>query len=437
MSTSESDVKIKQKTGGWISFGLFLIVFMLGSFSVWAVFASIGGAVIGQGVVTVEGQAKTIQHLQGGIIGKIYVRNGDHVKEGQLLIRLDDTVTKANMAITDGRLVEFYARKARLEAERDQADTITISGELAERQDEPEIARIIAGQRLLFQARKKSREGQIRLLRQKIDQYNDEIKGIEAQGKSKKKQAELIRKELETIMPLFKKGHITQRRLLALEREAVRLEGEYGKHLSDMARVHSTIGETELQILQIDTAIREKVLSEMREVQSQISELEERRLAIRSQLENIDIRAPTAGLVHNLAVHTVGGVIRAAAPIMQIIPEGVRLVIEAQISPTDVDQVHIGQDASIRFSAFSSRTTPTLDGKVTKISADRLVDKASGRSFFTVIVDVSDEELKRLGNKTLLPGMPAEVFVSTNLRSAMSYLLKPVTDQLNRAFRET
>ncbi len=425
-----------RRTAPWIAFGLLTIIVMFGGLISWAVFSSISGAVIASGVVTVETKVKTVQHLDGGIVREILVENGDEVKAGDLLIRLDDTNIKANLAIINGHLNELRASMARLEAERDHLPEIRFPEELLKSADDPGIARILAGQRSLFEARKASMEGQVHLLRQKILQLEDQIKGLEAQQISKKQQSVLIRQEIETIRPLYKKGHITRKRMLELERMAVQLDGEYGMHIGDIARVRSAIGQAELEILQLDKAFQEKIQTELRESQAKLIELEERKYALDDKLRRIDIRAPRAGYVHNLAVHTIGGVVSPAATILQIIPEEDRLIIEAKVKPSDIDQISIGQKAIVHFSAFSSRTTPEMNGKVINVSADSIVDKASGLSFFTVILEVPDSETMKLGKNKLLPGMPAEAFIRTRNRTAISYLLKPLMDNLNRAFRE-
>ncbi len=425
-----------RRTAPWIAFGLLSIVVLFGGLVGWAVFSSISGAVIASGVVTVETKVKTVQHLDGGIVREILVENGDEVKSGDLLIRLDDTNIKANLAIINSHLAGLRASVARLEAERDHLSQISFPDEMLKNADNPDIARVIAGQKSLFEARKTSMNGQVRLLRQKILQLEDQIKGLEAQQISKKQQGRLIRQEIESIRPLYQEGHITRKRMLELERTAVQLDGEYGMHIGDIARVRSAIGQTELEILQLDKAFQEKIQTELRESQAKLIELEERKFALDDKLRRIDIRAPRAGYVHNLAVHTIGGVVSPAATILQIIPEEDRLIIEARVKPTDIDQISIGQKAIVHFSAFSSRSTPELNGKVIKVSADSIVDKASGASFFTIILEVPDSETVKLGENKLLPGMPAEAFIRTRNRSAISYLLKPLTDNLNRAFRE-
>ncbi len=424
-----------RRTGPWIIFGLLIVFGLIAGLGAWAGMASIGGAVIASGVVTVETSVKTVQHLDGGIVHEILVKNGDEVKSGDLLIRLDDTNTRANLGIVKGNLNELIARRARLEAERDHKQKIEFP-EVLTASKSPEIIKILDGQKALFEARKTTMDGQIQLLRQKIFQYEEEIKGLKAQQKSKEQQSKLIREEIESIRPLFEKGHITRKRMLALEREAVKLEGEYGTHISDIARTRSSIGQTELEIIQLKNNFREKVLAELRRDQKQFIELEEREFALKEKLRRVDIRAPRTGFVHNLNVHTIGGVVSPAAPILQIIPEGDRLIVEARVQPTDIDQVKIGQMAIVRISAFNARSTPEMNGKVINISADSIVDKATGKSFFLVNLEIPDSETIKLGKKKLLPGMPAEAFIRTQDRTAISYLLKPLMDSLNRTFRE-
>lgn len=420
----------------WIRAGFLVIAFMVGGIGLWAALANVSGAVIAPGVVAVETKIKTIQHLEGGVVGKIHVTNGQRVKSGDLLLSLDETVLRANLTITEGDLHEFLARRARLEAERDDEEEIVFPENLTDRQNNPRIAKILAGQVTLFEARRINLNGQQGLGRKQIEQYKQEIKGLESQRYAKQRQRELIRKEMESIRPLVKTGLVTQRRMLALEREAARIEGEYGKHVSDIARMQGTIEETALKILQSTKDFRESVITELRQVQPKILELEERVAALSDKLRHSEIRAPSSCQVHNLAIHTVGGVIKPGAPIMQIVPEEDRLIIEARVNPLDIDQIEERQDAVVRFSAFNARTTPELNGRVIKLSADRMADSGDSAPYFAVSIEIPEEELKRLGKNKLITGMPADVFIRTTERSVMNYLLKPLTDQLARAFRE-
>jgi len=429
-------IKQYNNTKAVVIFGFITVFILVFGFGGWAYFSSISGAVIASGVVAVETNVKTVQHLDGGIVSEILVANGDEVKAGDLLIRLDDTNIKANLAIIDGRLHILNARKARLESERDKKDQILFPKELLDNANDFEIAKIIAGQKSLFEARNASMNGQKRLLRQKISQFENEIKGLEAQQLSKQKQAELIRQEITDITPLYKKGHVTRSRMLELERAVVQLDGEYGRHIGDIARVRGAIGQTELEILQLDKDYLGEIISELRDIDSNVLEMSEQKFVTVDRLNRIDIRSPRAGYIHNLAVHTIGGIVSPAEPVMQIIPDEDRLIIEAQVSPSDIDQIRLGQTALVRFSAFSSRTTPEMNGKVIKISPDSIVDRNSGMRYFQVIVEVADDELLKLGDNKLLPGMPAEAFIQTEERTALSYLLKPLMDNFNRAFRE-
>ena len=412
------------------------VVVLLGGLVSWSVMASISGAVIATGVVAVESRIKAVQHLEGGIVGEIVVRDGDHVKGGDLLVRLDDTLLKANLAISENQLIELLSRMARLEAERDGRTSIVFPNELKALVPPTAQTSLMEEQSGLMRARVATRRGQVELLEQAIVQLEEEILGLEAQRASRDDQIGLIAKELDGLESLFDQGHTPITRLLALKRESANLRGDRGRIVADMARARGAIGENRLKILQVDNDAREKALTEIREIRVQVAELNERRNAVLEQLRRIEVRAPRAGIVHEMAVHTIGGVISPADTIMKIVPDNDRLIVEAKVEPQNIDQIAIGQAAVIRFSAFNQRTTPELNGAVIKVSADSLTDPSTGVAYYTIRAEVPEAERERLGTLVLLPGMPAEVFVQTGERSALSYLLKPFTEQLQHAFRE-
>ena len=416
--------------------GVVVLACLLVGFGGWAAWASIHGAVIASATVVVETNAKKVQHAEGGIVAELKVREGDRVISGQLLVKLDETDTQANLAIIDAQLHELLARQARLEAERDTADAISFPAELIARRHEPKIGKILQGQEKLFAARRTATLGEKEQLGQRIAQVEDEIEGLKAQQESKDKQISLIGGELDGLRDLQKKGLVQKPRVLALERERARLEGERGELVANIARAGGRIGETKLRIIQIDQNTLKESLSELRDSQGKIAELQERRVAAESRLKRTEIRSPRSGFVHQLNVHTVGGVIQAGEPIMVIIPERDALVLEAMVEPRYIDQVGVGQTASIRLSAFDQRTTPELAGEVIRVSADLMQDRATGAPYYTVRIKLAPSELERLGEKTLKPGMPAEAFIQTGARTAMSYLLKPLSDQIMRVFRE-
>ncbi len=416
--------------------GLFLISLLIFGLGGWAAWASINGAVIAQATVVVESNIKKVQHAEGGIVSEIYVKDGEYVKVGQFLVRLDETETRANLSIVNAQLNELQARQARLEAERDNAKEVQFPKELKEQNSDPEILKILNGQRHLFQARRDTNKGKKEQLKQRIGQLKDEIKGLEAQQKSKEKQVKLIGEELSALKILREKELVPISRVLVLEREAARLDGERGEHIAAIARAKGQIGETNLRIIQIDQDAQTEVLTDLRDAQTKIAELLERRIAAHEKLKRTEIRAPKSGIVHQLNVHTIGGVITASEPIMMIVPKQDKLILEAQVEPQSIDQIKVAQKAVIRFSAFDQRTTPELNGEVAHVSADLTRPTTDTPPYYVVHIKLPKQELKRFGKRKLKPGMPAEVFIQTGARTALSYLLKPLTDQIMRTFRE-
>ena len=416
--------------------GLIVVGVLVGGVGSWAATSDISGAVIAPGVLVVDSHVKKVQHPTGGIVGEIHVRNGDRVQAGDVVLRLDDTLARSNLAIVTKSLTELAARKARLAAERDGADAIAVPDELALRSSDKEVAYVIAGEQRLFDLRKAARVGQKAQLRQRIEQSNNEIVGLTAQADAKSREVELIETELKGARELFKKNLMPITKMTNLEREATRVEGEKAALISTIARVKARIAETELTIIQIDRDLASQVARELREIDTRIGEFVERKVAAEVELKRIDIRAPQSGVVHQLSVHTVWGVISPGETLMLIVPRADNLTVEAKVGPTDIDQLHLGQTARLRFSALNQRTTPEITGTLNRISADITKDERSGASYYTVRVIMSAEEISRLGDIALVPGMPVEVFVTTGDRKVLSYLVKPLTDQITRAFRE-
>jgi HlyD family secretion protein len=395
----------------------------------------LAGAVIAPGTMVVDSNVKKVQHLTGGVVGELRVRDGDRVKVGDVVVRLDETITQANLAIVVKSLNEMYARLARLEAERDDAETVRFPSELLARSSDSEVQRVIEGERNLFRLRKKARAGQKAQLRERIAQLREEIQGLSGQIVAKKREMELIAQELEGVRDLWRKNLVPIHRVTALERDAARLEGERGHLIAATAQSKGKISENELQIIQIDQDLRSEVAKELREVQAKIAELVERKVAADDQLKRIDVRAPQDGIVHQLNVHTVGGVVTPGEAMMLIVPEADALTVEAKLAPQDIDQIHPGQTAVLRFSTFNQRTTPELNGTVSRVSADLTTDQRSGTSHYTVRISIPEDEMVRLSGLKLLPGMPLEAFIQTGERTVLSYLTKPFTDQAARAFR--
>src|SRR5215813_1636211 len=402
----------------------------------WAATAVISGAVVAPGSLVVDSNVKKVQHLTGGIVGELRVRDGDHVRARDIVVRLDETVTRANLAIVTKGLDELTARKARLESERDGLDTIIFPAQLLAGAGDPDRAAAMDSERKLFNLRRTARNGQKAQLRERIAQLQEEITGLIAQQDSKAKEIALIERELAGVRELWKQNLVQLTRLTALEREAARLDGERGQLIAAVAQAKGKVAETALQILQIDQDIASDVAKELREVDGKIGELVERKVAAEDQLKRIDIRAPQDGTVFQLAVHTVGGVVTAGDPIMLIVPEADNLSVEVKVNPQDIDQLQLNQKAILRFSAFNIRTTPEIEGVVTRISADTSTDQRTGQSYYTVRIAMPADQIERLGEVKLLPGMPVEAFMQTRDRTMLSYLIKPLHDQFLRAFRE-
>lgn len=402
----------------------------------WATFFHIKGAVIAPGTVVVESKPKIIQHRDGGIVGAIPVKEGDRVAEGAVVMELDPTQIEANRKIVETRHYETLARVARLQAERDQLDSIAWPAELENLASDPVVQRAMTGQEKLFQARRTAYWGQVNQLRRRVAQLNDQIEGLGSLIGANLRQVTLIRGELVDLREGLNRGVVTRTRYNSVQREQARLEGDIANSQAEIARIQNSIGETDIQILQLRREQQEQVLTELRDAQTESSDYREQLTSASDQRDRIELRAPSAGIVHNLSVTTIGGVIAPGQEIMQIIPDGERLIVEAQVQPQDVDQIYPGQPAIIRFSAFNARTTPEVSGEVLQVSADRLLDPVTGFPYFTIKLVVPPDELKRLGAVSLIPGMPAEAFMQTQSRSVLSYVMKPVTDAMRRAGRE-
>jgi HlyD family secretion protein len=402
----------------------------------WAATTELSGAVIASGSVVVDSNVKKVQHLTGGIVGELLVRDGQRVRGGDVVVRLDETITRASLGIVTKGLDEMNARKARLESERDRADEIAFSDALLARMNEPDLVRAIDSERKLFELRRTARLGQKAQLKQRIGQLEEEVRGHAALQEAKGEEIELIQRELEGVRALWAKNLIPIARLTSLERETARIKGERAQSISVSAQSRGKISEIELQIIQIDQDLSSEVARELREVDSKIGEFVERKVTAEDQLKRIDIRAPQDGVVHQLSAHTVGGIVTPGDAIMLIVPEADQLAIEAKVSPQDIDQLRLGQPAGLRFSAFNQRTTPEITGAISRISADVTTEQRTGQSFYTIRIAIDEKEVARLGDVKLVPGMPVEVFAKTYDRTVISYLTKPLQDQVLRAFRE-
>jgi HlyD family secretion protein len=417
--------------------GIVVVILLVGAVGGWAGTTEISGAVITSGSLVVESNVKKVQHQIGGTVDAIRARDGDFVRAGDIVVRLDQTVARANLAIVTRGLNELMARKARLEADREGADTIRFPPELlGVATNDPEVAYLLISERKVLKLRLDARFGQKAQLAERNYQLREEITGHEAQERSKSQEIVLIQRELEGARELWNKNLMPITKLTALEREAVRLEGERAQLAASSAAGKGKISEILLQIMQIDRDANSEVSKELREIEGKIGELVERKIASEDQMRRIDIRAPQDGTVHQSTVHTVGGVITPGEVLMLVVPLADNLVAELKVLPQDIDQLWLGQPALLRFPAFSQAATPEINGVVGRVSADITFDQRTGANYYTVRVAVSGEEIARLGDVKLVPGMPVEAFIKTGDRRVISYLAKPLSDQVMRAFRE-
>ena len=418
----------------WV--GLLISLIMAGGVAMWAATTEISGAVIAPGALVVDTNVRKVQHPTGGVISEILAHDGDRVAAGGVVVRLDATVTRANLAIVAKGLDELMARKARLEAERDGLAGVAFPNALTGRAGDPDVARIMAGERKLFDLRRVARMGQKYQLRQRITQLRQGVKGLNAQEQAKAKEIALIEKELKGVRELWEKGLMPITKLTQLEREATRLAGERAQLLATSAQAKGRIAETELMIVQVDRELASEVAKELRDTDAKIGEFLERKVTAEDQLKRVDIRSPIDGIVHRSTAHTIGGVITASGePIMLIVPESDKLMVEAKVASQDIDQLHVGQPALLRFVTFNQRTTPELNGRVERISADAVTNERTDARHYTVRIALAAEEIARLGDVKLVPGMPVEAFIKTTDRNFISYLTKPLLDQSARMFR--
>ena len=412
------------------------IITLVAGMGGWAATANLSGAVLGAGTVVVEGNVKRIQHREGGIVGKILVRNGMRVEAGDLLLKLDDTITRANLSIVTKQVDQLAARRLRLVAERDNAIEMAISSKSSRQTDGTVALEYLSAERTLFTARKQTIEGQKAQLHQRINQIGQETEGLVVRKSAKEEELSWIEQELVRVRNLNSQQLVQFNRLAELERLRAQLSGERGQLITEIARAATRVTETELQILQLDQDRRSEVVTELRDVDNKLAELAEQRVAAEDELRRVDILSPQTGIVHELAAHTIGGVIAPGETIMQIVPVNDTLVVEARVQPADIDQLHVGQEAALRFTAFNQRMTPEILGEIKTVAADLVINQQTGESWYTTRIHISPEELARLGNMPLLAGMPVEAFIQTGERTALSYLVKPLSDQIARAMRE-
>jgi HlyD family secretion protein len=417
--------------------GFAVVLVLVAGVGGWAATAQLQGAVIAPGTLVVESNIKKVQHPTGGIVEEILVKEGSIVQAGQIVMRLDDTVTRATLGVVQSQLDELNALEARLLAEREGADTMTFPIELVSRSQGNGVAAAIAGQERLFESRKQARTGQRAQLRERIAQINEEITGLIAQQEAKENEIKFIGEELVGVSHLYKQNLISIQRYMALQRERARLEGERGQFIAAIARARAKISETELQTFQLDQDFRTEVLKDLREAQGKIAELSERKTAAQDQLKRIDIRAPQSGIVNQLSVHTLGGVIDKGETVMQIVPVTDQLLVEAKVAPHDIDQVAPKAMTTVRIMAGNQRIITDLVGEVTYIGADLTREKEQpNQAYYLVRTSIQEDQVRHLEGLKLVPGMPAEIFIQTHERTPLQYLLKPLREQISRTFRE-
>lgn len=420
-----------------IYWGCAVFALFIGGFFVWAITAPLSSGAIASGVVRVESNRKTIQHLEGGIVEEILVREGDNVQVGQLLMRLDRTQAQATWELYTGLQNTIVADEARLTAEQDERGQITFPEMLESRRSkDPRIKEILDGQEEIFRTRKTSINGQYSILNKRIGQLKVQIRGLREQTMATETQLSLIREEVTGVQFLLEKGLVQKTRLLALQRQTARLEGQLGEYAASIARTEEMIGETRLQIGNIKNSVNKEIAEQLRGARDRLAEVEKRLKAAEDVLVRRDVLATESGIVVALRIFTVGGVVAPGSAILDIVPQNETLVIETRIKPTDIDIVRVGMVVQVRLTVYKQRTTPTIQGYLRYVSPDVLTDAATGRSYFEGRVEVPAEELERLEDVALYPGMPVEVMIVSGERTFLDYLLAPLRESFARSFFE-
>lgn len=416
--------------------GFISLVVLIGGVGYWSVQTKMAGAVVSAGVVEVQSNRQVVQHPDGGVVGDILVRDGDVVSAGDLLLRLDGTFLTSELTVVERQLFELWAGKARLEAERDGLDEFTVLDRLTTLASENvDMQDILQSQKRLFLTRILGTIRETTQLRERIEQFKNQIQGTEAQLVALNRQLSLIARELEDMERLLEQGLTPVTRVLALQREEANLQGQIGRLDSEIARLKGQIATIEIEILRLRTSRQEEAMTTLRELGVREIELVERRLVLLERLSRLDIRSPVTGTVYGSQVFAVNAVIQPAEPMMYVVPQGRPLVISAKVDSIHIDQLYTGQPATLRFSAFNDRQTPEIEGKVVTVSADIFIDEVTGQNYYRAEIIPTEGQIERLGNRTLLPGMPVEAMIKTDERTPLSYIAKPLTDYFTRAFR--
>ncbi len=415
--------------------GYVVLILAVGVFGGWSYVAPIDSSALAHGTVTVKSHRKTVQNLDGGIISQLLVKDGDVVKAGDKLLLLDDTQIKAQLEILRGQFISQKSLSDRLRAERAQLPAIKFSPQLLNLRDQ-RVKEATQGQTHIFNSRKNTYTGEIKVLRQRIEQLNAKESGLNAQKSSKQQMAKSLHEEIQDITELLAEGYTDKQRLRELERNYTMVNGEIATLTSEMASTQMQRGEAELEILQTEKKFQEEVANQLEEVNGELFEVAERLRATEDKSAQTVIKAPVSGVIFNLSIYTEGGVIAPGKPILDIVPENEELIISAQVSPLDIDRIHVGTTAEVRFTAFNSKTTPTMEGSVSKLSADSFVDEKNGTQYYLATVELTPESKQKLSALTLIPGMPAEVLINTGARTLFEYLLQPITDAFARSLIE-
>ncbi|MEM6637526.1 MAG: HlyD family type I secretion periplasmic adaptor subunit [Pseudomonadota bacterium] len=426
------------KLKGPVLTGVIALVVLVVGLGGWSATTSLAGAVIAPGIIEVEGNRQAVQHLDGGVVGEILVEEGAFVDAGDVVLRFDGTLLRSELAIVEGQLFEILARKGRLIAERDGADTIRFADELMQPEAvEPFTLELRQGQERLFEARRVTLEKQVSQLVERREQIGAQIDGTLAQIDALEVQSTLIAEEQADQQSLLDRGLTQQSRVLSLMRESARLKGQLGDLQARVAQSRGQISEIEIEAVRLESDLREQAITQLRDLEFRELELRERRLSTLETLSRLDVRAPVSGVVYDRRINALRSVVRPADVMMFIVPRGEALVIASRIEPIHIDQITVGQRAMLRFPAFNQRTTPELEGLVTKVSPDAFVDETTGASYYTAELLPADDQIDKLEGLELLPGMPVEAFILTGERTPLSFLVKPMADYFERAFRES
>ena len=430
-------VRPSSNTKYTVIFGFFVVISIFVGLGVWSATAPLARAVAAAATLTVKGERKVIQHLEGGIVNSLHVSEGQSVKKGDLLVALDPLQASASVARHNAQYDQALALEARLQTELADGISIQIQGRLLQRASvDDKVFNVIEAEEKHLLARTETRRGHIRILEQRVEQLGNEIRGLRIQKASRLEQLKIFEDELVGLKELNKKGFYPKAKLLAVERAMADLRGAAGNDMALIARAQSAQGEARNQIVSVKQRFLEEVVEELRDTQLQIADLEERLLVARDILQRIEVRAPRSGVIQGLQFHTVGGVVKPGATLMEIAPQDEELVVNAQVLPTDIDSVAIGQKAEVRLTALNTRTTPAIYGTVVSVSGDRLIDAISNTPYFLTRIQIPAEEKSKIGAIKLSAGMPADVLIQTGERTALDYLLKPMTDAFSRGLNE-